>query len=72
MSVRDSLIVRLRIVRHRTLPPVCMPAVYRPTVRRLDSDAVRLWVLSPGEPYPGRECLLGRTVAVDVPCMFLA
>ena len=52
-------IVRLRIVRHRTLPPVCMLAVYRPTVRRLLT--VWLWVLSPGEPYPGRECLLGRT-----------
>ena len=23
-------------------------------------------MLSPGEPYPGRECLLGRTVTVDV------
>ena len=22
----------------------------------------RKWVLSPGEPYPGRECLLGRTI----------
>ena len=24
----------------------------------------RLWVLSPGETYPGRECLLGRTMYV--------
>ena len=24
----------------------------------------RLWVLSPGETYPGRECLLGRTIYV--------
>ena len=27
---------------------------------------------SSGEPYPGRECLLGRIVAVDDLCMFLA
>ena len=24
----------------------------------------RMWVLSLGEPYPGRECLLGRTICV--------
>ena len=31
--------------------------------RRFDSE-VRLWVLSPGEPYPGRECLLCRIIFV--------
>ena len=36
---------------------------WRSIGQRFDS-AVQLWVLSPGEPYPGRECLLGRTVSV--------
>ena len=51
-EVAENLYVRLRIVRLRTLPPVCMPAVYS---RRLDdSVAVRLWVLSSGKwPYEG-------------------
>ena len=55
------------------LPKPCVPRGQRtsggPDVGAFPGRAIprarvrqRKWVLSPGEPYPGRECLLGRTI----------